>query len=247
MKSKLIIRLVLFVIWLVLFWFSFVKNDINDLKIQQWNIVFVLDVSNSMNVEDVFYNKHLVSRLDLAKKIIENNLKLDFSYALVLFSNKFDYFVPATKDKQTYKLFLDTVNTNNLNGWKTNFVYSINSLKDVLNPTDVLVVLSDFDTKDDLSKIDIKNPIYFVWIGTEEWWVVKNKKWRVMFLNWTQLYSKLWLENLKKLWNYYVYHNYDKWEYLPFLKDFKDRSLQKENKKVDIGLIAWFVLILLAI
>ncbi len=247
MKEKLIIRLILFVLWGMLFLFSFLQNDINHLKISQWNIIFVLDVSNSMNVEDVFYNKHLVSRLEFTKKIIENNLDLDFSYGLVLFSNKFDYFIPPTKDKKIFKLFLDTVNTNNLDGGKTNFVYSINSLKDVLNPTDTLVVLSDFDTSDNLTKIDIKNPIYFVWIGTQDWGVVKNKDGKVIFKNGQQLYSKIWIENLKKLWNYYTFHNYEKWEYLSFLKDFKDRNLQKENKKIDFAMIAWFILVLLAV
>jgi hypothetical protein len=34
-----------------------------------------VDVSNSMNVEDVYFKGHLVSRLTLAKKLIEDAVK----------------------------------------------------------------------------------------------------------------------------------------------------------------------------
>jgi hypothetical protein len=70
-----------------------------------------------MNVKDVFYNYHQVSRLELAKKIIENQVKnLDHKFGLVVFSDRFDFFIPPTYDKENFITFLNSLNTSYLNG-----------------------------------------------------------------------------------------------------------------------------------
>jgi len=67
-KIKLFVRLLIFIVGAFLFFYSFFTNDIKNQNIKRGDVIFVLDVSNSMNSEDVFYNWHKVSRLTLAKK-----------------------------------------------------------------------------------------------------------------------------------------------------------------------------------
>ncbi len=244
-KKKLLVRLLLFVSWFFLFFYSFLTNDLKNKEINQWNIIFVLDVSNSMNVQDVFYNHHQVSRLELAKQIIVNNVQnKDLKFWLIVFSNKFKYFIPPTLDKKIFLTYLKTVNTNILDWWKTNFIKSLNWLSKVLNPTDVLVILSDFDTKENLNKINIKNYTYSIKIWTKQWWLVKDKEWVSMYRDWEFIKSNVWN---KFIWNkVYSYTSYEEWEILPFLKNFKNQNLIKSKEKNNILEILWFVFIIIA-
>ncbi len=243
-KKKLFIRLFLFLSWFFLFFYSFLTTDLRSTKINDWNIVFVLDVSNSMNVKDVFYNNHQVSRLELAKQIIANNVEnKDLKFGLIVFSNKFKYFIPPTLDKNNFLIYLNTINTNLLNGWKTNFIKSLNWLNKVLNPTDVLVVLSDFDTKENLKKIDIKNYTYAIEIWTKSWWIVRNKEWISIYKKWWFVKSSVW-RNIN-FWNkIYKITSYKEWEILPFLKQFKNKNLIKDREKNNIFEILWFLFII---
>jgi len=245
-KSKLWIRLLLFLSWFVLFFYVFFTNDLKNKEINQWNVVFVLDVSNSMNVKDVFYNNHQVSRLELAKQIIANNIKnKDLKFWLVIFSNNFKYFIPPTLDKETFLIYLKTINTNILDGWKTKFVKSLNWLTKVLTPTDVLIILSDFDTKENVSKINIKNYIYSIKIWSKQWWIVRNKEGISIYKDWWFVRSSVW-NNV--IWNKnYNYSNYKKWEILPFLKQFKNQNLIKNKEKNNLLEILWFVFILFSL
>jgi len=169
-----------------------------------------------------------------------------------LFSDKFDFFVPPTLDKKVFLEYLNTVNTNNLNWWKTIFVSSINWLKKVLNNTNILVLLSDFDTDEDLLKIDIKNFVYPIWIGTNSSSVVKNKEWETLYNNWNIITSSLKKEKIKQLakiknTDYKIIDSYKKDEVLPFLKDIKSQNLIEKKQKVNYIEILAFILILLAL
>jgi len=243
----------LFVVGFFLIIFSFVKNNFSNDFVKRGDIVFVLDVSNSMNVKDVFYNWHKVSRLTLAKKLIENNVKnLDNKFWLILFSDRFDYFIPPTLDKETFIDYLNTVNTNNLDWWKTNFTESINSLKDVLYPTDILILISDFDTNENLKKINLQNYMYLIWVWEEIPWVVRNKEWKILYLNWEKIKSSFNKNKLLELAKhkgskYEIIDTYKHWQVLDFLKNISSQALVGKDSKIDYSQILWFVLILLAL
>jgi len=240
-----LIRLLLFLSGFILFFYSFFVNDIKNKEINQGNIVFVLDISNSMNVQDVFYNNHQVSRLELAKQIIANNIQnKDLKFWLIVYSDNFKYFIPPTLDKKTSLIYLKTINTNTLDGWKTNFIKSLNWLTKVLNPTDVLVILSDFDTKEILGEINIKNYTYSLKIWTKLWWIVKNKEWVSIYKDWWFVKSSIWNNIIGN--KDYNYINYKKWEILPFLRQFKNENLIKDKEKNNLLEILWFILILFA-
>jgi len=246
-KRKTIFRAIFFILWFFLFCYSFLNNTQKNIQLSQWNIIFVLDVSNSMNVSDVFYNYHQTSRLELAKQIIANNVKLEnMKFGLIVFSNKFKYFIPPTFDKTTFLVYLDTINTNILNWWKSNFVNSLNWLKTVLNVNDSLIILSDFDTKENLPKVDLSNYIYAICIWTKRWWIVKDANWRTMYHWWKILNSSVSYKNIWLKWSYYHYTNYKKWQILPFLDKFRNKNLIKKIDNLGVMEIISFLLIIFA-
>ncbi len=215
-----------------------------------WNIIFVLDISNSMNVKDVFYNNHQVSRLTLAKKIIENNIKkLNNKYWLVIFSDSFNYFIPPTYDKINFLNYLKSLNTNFLDWWQTNLKALSSWLNNYLWKLDQIIFLSDFDFKS--LNLNINNYTYFIWIWKEINWTVKNKYWETLFKNWKVLLSKLnkniLIKLSKKYWEYYVINHYNKWQTLKFLSKLNNKNYLEKKDKINIKLIIWFWLILISL
>lgn len=250
MKKFVKLKIVLFLVWFLLFIFSFITNDLKSTTLPEWNIIFVLDVSNSMNVDDVFYNWHSISRLTLAKKIIENQVdKVKKPFWLIVFSDKFDYFIPPTLDFDTFKTYLKTVNTNILDGWNMHFVSSFKQMQNVLNPSDTLIVMSDFDTNENLEKIRLKNYTYAIWLWTKHWWIVKNKDEVVLYKDWELLNSSLNINKLKEFPanTYKVISSYKNWELLDFLKNFKNKNLIKKHSKINYLDIISFTLLILSL
>ena len=247
-KKNLMIKAGVFLLGLIALgsWFwDYVQANTN---LPAWNIIFALDLSNSMNVKDVFYNYHQVSRLELAKKIIENQVKnLDHKFGLVVFSDRFDFFIPPTYDKENFITFLNSLNTSYLNGWKTNPDELFSWLNHYLNKLDQVVILSDFDW-DSVPSDKLKNYAYFVWIWKTSPGIVKDSSDRTIFVDNKPLYSSLNLGNLKKLSSHYlVVTDFKKNQILPFLKNLKNKNLLQDTKKIDPRLVVGLLLILLAL
>ncbi len=64
------------------------------------SVVFVLDVNQTMNTQDVFSGAQRISRLQAAKHLIKKTIAADtqFSYGLILLNASADYFLPSTFD-----------------------------------------------------------------------------------------------------------------------------------------------------
>ena len=251
-RKNLFIRSLIFLAGFSIFFLNFVNYIQTSHTISAWNIIFVVDISNSMNVKDVFYGPVQTSRLDLVKHIIKDNVQqLNNKFWLVVFSDKMDYSIPPTFDKANYLTYLDTINTNLLNWGETNFKKSMEELKKVLNPMDIVVIFSDFDF-DGNYDVKFNNLTYFVGVGSEQWGIVKNKEGKTIFKNWTPLYSKLnkkIVEDLSKHnpGGYLIVKNWSKNKILPFLKKIKPVDSAYNDKKVDVWLIIGFGLILLTL
>lgn len=249
-RTLLYLKFSLFFVWSLIVWFSFLKNNIEESRLKEWNIVFLLDVSNSMNVKDVFYWSHLVSRIDLAKKIIESNVKaINKNFWLILFSNKFDYFVVSTKDKDSFLTYLDTVNTNSLDGWNMQFVSSFSWLKQVLNPSDTSILISDFDTEEDLSKINFANYTYAIWLWSSKWALVYNRFWNRIYKDKKQEHSSFSKDKLEEIPANSKAHIewYSRWNVLNFLEHFQNKNISKNKKNINYLEIVWFSLIILSL
>ena len=256
-RKMLLVRTIVFIFGFFVFWSWFANYVQKNKAVMAGNIVFVLDLSNSMNVRDVFYNAHQVSRLKLAKKIIENNVKnVDNKFWLIIFADKFNYFIPPTYDKYNFLNFLKSVNTNYLNWWQTNVVALFSGLNNYLWKLDQVVILSDFDFWDLKSfkryeKYKLNNYTYFIWIGTNAWWIVKNAEWKTLFENWNPLTSSLNEKILKKLafknWQYQIVTSYEQWQVLSFLKRLKNKNTLQQNHKINWRFIIWIALILISL
>ena len=63
-------------------------------------IVFVLDINKTMNTQDVLSGSKKISRLQVAKSLIQKTIVSEpqFSYGLILFNAGTDYIIPPTFD-----------------------------------------------------------------------------------------------------------------------------------------------------
>lgn len=76
-------------------------------------IVFILDVSKTMDIQDVASGTQVVSRLDAAKHILQTTISSEphYSYGLILLAGDADYIIPPTFDTGTFLLYLSGVTT----------------------------------------------------------------------------------------------------------------------------------------
>lgn len=213
-------------IFQIKWWYNSYIKSINWSK-----LIFVLDVSKSMNVEDINYKNKKISRLNLSKKIIDSYIwnNINNEYWLIIFSQDAFELIPLTSDIHTYKTVLNTVSSNSiLNSWT-----NINSVFESLNNYFIsnmdwwsVVILTDWwDENINVNKNLIDNfknkniNISVIWIWTKQWWYIpnlSNQSWKIEYktYNWNLVLSKLNEDNLKNFCDindfYYNYiSNYD--------------------------------------
>jgi len=107
-------------------------------------VVFVLDISKTMETQDVVSGAQSVSRLDAAKDIIQKTIfsEPSYSYGLILFAAGADYMIPPTFDTGTFLLYLSGVTTHLLPAGNTRFTSLRGMMTGMANTS--YVVLSDF-------------------------------------------------------------------------------------------------------
>ena len=165
-------------------------------NIEWWKVVFVLDVSKSMNVLDIDYNNVDKSRIATSKYLIEEYItNSNNQYWLMVFAWSALEMLPFTSDLWIFKTVLSWLSNNNINKYWTN----LNSVIELLhyyfiNDLDgwLAVIFTDWwdDTinisKDLLNSLTEKNvKILIVWIWSLEWWYIPE--WVDFF--WKQLYK----------------------------------------------------------
>lgn len=220
-----------FIVFLSIFWIKYwdkqIKND------DKWiDMMFVLDVSKSMNTYDIQDSNNLYSRLYIAKKAISDfviNHSKD-RFWLVIFAWDAVSTVPLTSDHDIFLTFLDNVDYRNLvvqwsdfekalDLWVARFYTDEDRSK-------ALVFISDgWDKEDQVNYSNIKTISqkikwinYFVaWIWTKPWW--KIIAWTDVFgrqffeqYNWAEIISKLNETNLQDI------ANVINWQYLKISK-----------------------------
>ena len=202
----------LFILLFSLFGIKYLDNT-QQVQNKWIDIMFVLDVSKSMNVADVsdwYYN---YTRLDVAKKSIANYIvKNEHNrYWLVIFAWDAISTIPLTTDLELFLTMLSWVDYRNLVVQGSDFKKALDLWVDRFVSDDkskALVFISDWwDIWDNIninSNIS-KNIAYFVvWVWTEKWW--KIIKWRDSFdrifyqkYKWQYVISKLNINNLKEI------------------------------------------------
>ncbi len=231
-KNKLIFLSNIFLIlsiFMLSIWIFWPKKISNSAKNYLWtNIVFVLDVSKSMNAIDIKSKDLVYSRLEASKKFIEEFL-LNYpwnKYSLVVFAWEAIRILPFTSDTNLFSTFLSWVDSKNLSKQGSNLVLAINEwLKNFTKENDawVLVLLSDWDDEKNLNLEKLNDKIKFlsIWVWTTKWSYIPI--WKNIFgdtvyktYKWWKVITKLYEENLKKIANFYnwIYSNLnDFWDF----------------------------------
>jgi len=99
-------------------------------KMQGLNLFFLIDVSNSMNIEDY----HL-SRIETIKQYIEVTLRQSgegHSFGLAVFTNSFYFLSPLTTDMETFLYILRQVNPGMLQSHGTQLTEALTDMLDVV-------------------------------------------------------------------------------------------------------------------
>ncbi len=219
------------------------------------DIVFVLDVSKSMNTTDIDWK----TRLNLAKKMIANYIwnNLNNRYWLIIFAWDAVSSSPLTTDYSTFITFLESIDYRNLNKQGSNFskwilLASKRFAKDE-NNSKVVILISDWadsDSQIDYKKIkkiakDSKINFFTIWIWTEAWWKIFewfDVWWEKVFktYKWKYVITKLNKKNLKNIsnslwWKYFMAENKNSLERLNiYLQDLEKNIISKwiwNNKK----------------
>lgn len=238
----LFLLLSFFTIFIGIFWIKYWDNKKENSE--KWiDMIFVLDVSKSMNVFDIENSNNLYSRLYIAKKaiadyVIKNNSN---RYWLIIFAWDAVSISPLTFDTDIFLTFLDNVDYRNLVSQWSDFNKALKLWIDRFNNekerSKSLVFISDWwDKEDNISYSSIKNISknieninYFVaGIWTDDWWKIivwKDNFWWYKYqkYNWEYVISKLNESSLKDI------SNAINWEYL---KISKVNDLQKLNTKI---------------
>ncbi len=146
--------------------------------VQRWSdigpehkLVFVLDISRTMNVDDVFSGKEKISRLVAAKQIIQTILFSEpgFSYGLIIFNGWVDYIIPPTLDTWTFLLYLSWITSNLLPHGDKDFSVLSGVMMDSDDTSYILI--SDFDSE--LSAVKLPDSTLLLGIGSREGDVVR--------------------------------------------------------------------------
>ncbi len=159
------------------------EGEPQTVEIQGSDVVFCLDLSNSMNAEDI-----APSRLEKAKLIIESTLDKTFNdrVGLVVFANDAYRVLPLTSDYQAFDSYIASASTAFIGDQGTRFERAIEEASLLFNKEDItsknIVLISDGeDVADDVgaasnlaSKNDLR--IISVGVGTEKGSVIPEKK-----------------------------------------------------------------------
>lgn len=160
-----------------------VTTQVPTKKVQGLNMFFLIDVSNSMNIED--YSE---SRLETIKKYIEITLRQEGSghaFGLAVFTSSFYFLSPLTTDMETFLYILRQVNPGMLQSHGTRLTEALQDMMDVVQTVQkkselgesfrrpYFVVISDGE---DFSKSkinmsgydDFKGQFVFVGIGKDK-------------------------------------------------------------------------------
>lgn len=177
------------------------------------NIIFLIDISNSMNVEDIEW-KYWINRkrLDVWKKIIEDNIfeikKNGNKVWIVLMNRDINYLVAPTDDLENLLIYLESTNTWIGNNWNFSLIEKLNEfLSSWINNTNIIFLsdLWDENIEDNLNirkniqqnLAEKNNNLNVLWLWTEIWWYVRNNLWDFIFIDWEKIKSKI----NNKLWD----------------------------------------------
>ena len=142
---------VLFLFFILFEFRVFFESKNSDFDENKNEIVFLLDVSNSMNANDIILYNAENTRLNAAKKTIYSVLENTYSanFGLVIFAGEAQTVIPISQDKVFANQILETVETNFISNQGTNIELGIETAIQVFSDENqqnkIIILLSDFE------------------------------------------------------------------------------------------------------
>lgn len=223
-------------------------------NIEWWKIVFVLDISKSMNSIDWINNNVSISRLELWKKIVDSYISenLNNNYWLIIFAWESLEVIPFTNDFSIFKTILYSINNTSISKNWTN----LNTVFDSLNNFFIgdkewwlVVILTDWwDEKIDISNEKLKKiidkwvKISIVWIGSENWAKIpiwNDLSWKIIYktFKWQDVVTKLNKQELESVSNehHFEYTDISNFDNFSKINEFitKNINLLSMKKNID--------------
>ena len=163
-------------LFLVLAMVDFLSGK-QEMKVQQKvnSVIFVLDVSNSMNAEDIE-----PTRLQQAKNILKNCIQQmhDDKIGIVVFAGDAQSIMPLTSDYSAAENYIDAIETNIIPKQGTDFLKAVDvaadKFKNVPNGARKIIMISDGEDNEGNEKAAISKAqkegitINTIGVGTEE-------------------------------------------------------------------------------
>lgn len=211
-------------------------------KVDYTNILFILDVSKSMNAIDIETDNKYISRLEFSKKIISDYISLypNNNYALEIFSWENLEILPFNNDISLFKTILSWISSYNVSKYWTDIVSAIsngyNFFKDDYSSW-LIVVFTDWGDEIDETNLPSKSWVnkLIVWLWSPKWAFIPESKdilWNTIYkkYNWQNVLTKLNKKSIKEIsknvWWDYIY--LDRESDFP---DFKEK-LNKNNNYI---------------
>lgn len=213
-------------------------------KTTNTSFVFLIDVSKSMNVEDIQYDNWNISRLEAVKKFISDFVAKNpyNNYALCIFAWESLRILPFTQDVSLFNTFLDGITNKNISKNGTDFKDAFSSA--FLNFTNdkawwtIITFTDGGDEKTNFSlpeNIKRDKNIHFLtfWIGTEKWWYIPigvDVFWEKIYKTYAgeMVISKLIQSNIENIAHIISW----KYDFLSTFSDFSrlEKSISKSAK-----------------
>ncbi len=245
----------LFIILLSIFHIKYLWK-IEKQSVNWIDVVFVLDISKSMNALDFWEGNELFSRLDFSKILISEYIYNNSQnrYGLVIFAWEAMSLSPLTTDHSTFLTFLQNVNYKNLNIQWTNleeafklWVQRLSKSNSINERSKALILLSDWADEDTIVDFEnISNTLknqniatLILWIWKENWAKIpisQDFRWRIIYqkYKWDFVITKLNNSLLSILsnkisWDYFIIDNIDK------LNNISDKTQKLSKKALEIS------------
>ncbi len=217
--TSITIVVVLLIVWLLIFWWLYKRSkkllpniflalsyiflivNIFDIRwwfekdskdVKWWKVVFVMDVSKSMEAKDIIAKNNLkASRLDTTKELIKQYIwkYVNNKYGLMIFSWEAVEILPFTQDSSIFDTILYWLDHKNIfkSGTNLSWVFvSLTSYFKDYTEGGLVIILSDWwDEKIDYNNdqiLDLKKKwvnIVLVWVWTKSW--AKIPEWKDFF------------------------------------------------------------------
>ena len=213
-------------LWFILLWPRW-WVDTQKTKAEWIDVMFALDVSNSMKAFDFKDWGNMYSRLDAAKYMIRDYVVKNNQnrYWLISFAWESIVSIPLTTDTNLFVTFLNWLNDWSVSVWWTDLIKAISSSLNRFVDSDdrakIIILVSDWwDEDDDINYSTVKRlisendvQIFTIWIWSIEWNNIPEWQdffWRISYKmhNWKKVITKLYEYPLKKIasnsdWEYF--------------------------------------------